>query len=247
MGREIKRVALDFNWALGVIWKGFVNPYRSQECTACKGSGYNPETKRIADDWYDFEGTGREWCHNITQDEVDALIENGRLMDFTHNFVRGKGWTKIEPPPQITAEMVNEWSKHGLAHDAINRGICVETRAKRLGVFGYCPVCNGDGEIYFNDHIKELNENWYEKERYEPPAGEGWQVWETVSEGSPVTPVFPTKEALIEYLVQNGDLWDQKRGDGGWSRKNAEHFVNQGWSPSGVVVDGEYKTPRDGA
>ena len=38
-----------------------------------------------------------------------------------------------------------------------------------------------------------------------------FQVWETVSEGTPVTPPFATKEELIDYLVANGDFWDQKR------------------------------------
>ena len=28
MGREIKRVPLDFDWPLDKPWKGFVNPYR---------------------------------------------------------------------------------------------------------------------------------------------------------------------------------------------------------------------------
>jgi hypothetical protein len=36
----------------------------------------------------------------------------------------------------------------------------------------------------------------------DPPAGEGWQLWETVSEGSPVTPVFPTADGLISHLVE---------------------------------------------
>jgi hypothetical protein len=246
MGREIKRVALDFDWPINVTWKGFVNPYSSQTCSACDGSGHNPETKQISDDWYDFAGTGRKWCYNITQHEVDALIERGRLYDFTHQWTPGKGWQKIEPPPVVTADMVNQWSRHGLGHDSINHWVCVEARAKRLGVYGECPACNGEGQIWFNEHIKELCENWYDNERYEPPAGEGWQVWETVSEGSPVTPVLPTKEALIEYLVQNGDAWDQKRGDGGWERENAKRFVNASYAPSLVVVDGKIRTPRDG-
>jgi hypothetical protein len=43
MGREIKRVALDFEWPLGVmIWLGYHNPYRGLECKACGGSGLNP-------------------------------------------------------------------------------------------------------------------------------------------------------------------------------------------------------------
>ena len=35
-----------------------------------------------------------------------------------------------------------------VGHDAINRWILVETRAKRLGVYGNCALCNGAGHIY---------------------------------------------------------------------------------------------------
>ena len=129
MGREIKRVAIDFNYPLGVVWKGFINPYDSQKCSLCDGSGLNPETKQIEDDWYDFAGTGRKWCYNITQNEVDALIKSNRLYDFTHRFTSGKGWKKIKPQPTVTAEMVNEWSKRGMGHDSFNRMVCVEARA----------------------------------------------------------------------------------------------------------------------
>ena len=34
----------------------------------------------------------------------------------------------------------------------------------------------------------------------EPPEGTGYQLWETVSEGSPVSPVFETKEKLCKWL-----------------------------------------------
>ena len=77
-----------------------------------------------------------------------------------------------------------------------------------------------------------------------------FQVWETVSEGTPVTPPFATKEELVDYLVEHGDFWDQKRGDGGWSREGAERFVGSGWSPSMMVVasaeGNTVLTPRDG-
>jgi len=53
-----------------------------------------------------------------------------------------------------------------------------------------------------------------------------YQVWETVSEGTPVSPPFETKSELIDYLWHNGDFWDQRRGTGPWSRKSAEEFVN---------------------
>lgn len=68
------------------------------------------------------------------------------------------------------------------------------------------------------------------------------QVWQTVSEGSPVTPPFATPEELINYLVENGDFLDQSRvAEGhqktaGWNRENAEAFVKSGWAPSLMVV-----------
>ena len=63
-----------------------------------------------------------------------------------------------------------------------------------------------------------------------------FQVWETVSEGTPVTPPFATREELAEYLAKNGDFWDQKRGDGAWSLERARQFVESGWAPTGIAV-----------
>lgn len=228
MGRLIKRVALDFYWPCNLVWKGYINPYRAQNCDVCEGSGYNPKTKQISDDWYDFEKTGRRWANNITQDEVDALIEHDRLWEFTHTWKKGEGWKPIEPRPVVTSEQVNEWSRRGFGHDAINRHICVEARARRLGVWGACPVCNGEGEIWPSKEVQQLSENWYDDERYEPPTGEGWQLWETVTEGSPISPVFATSDELIEHLVKSG-----------YSREAATQFVRSDkWTPSMVVVNG---------
>ncbi len=33
-------------------------------------------------------------------------------------------------------------------HDGINRSYLIKTRAKRLGVYGLCPECDGNGFIY---------------------------------------------------------------------------------------------------
>ncbi len=73
------------------------------------------------------------------------------------------------------------------------------------------------------------------------------QMYETVSEGTPVSPPFATKEELVNYLVANGDFWDQSRGDGGWDRANAEKFVASGWAPSFMVHDGKISAARDGS
>jgi hypothetical protein len=79
------------------------------------------------------------------------------------------------------------------------------------------------------------------------------QVWETVTEGTPVSPPFETAEELIAYLAENGDFWDQKRckepgweryhggvpGVSAWGIEAATRFVNAGWAPSMVVHDGK--------
>jgi hypothetical protein len=79
-----------------------------------------------------------------------------------------------------------------------------------------------------------------------------YQVYETVSEGTPVTPHFATKAELIDYLVEYGDEWDQKRTaygrqeSAGWSRENATAFVEREWAPSMIISAGVIMEPRDG-
>ena len=87
-----------------------------------------------------------------------------------------------------------------------------------------------------------------EREYYRPYTDEEatwWQVYETVSEGTPVSPPFATPDELIEYLATRGDFWDQKRGDGPWNRAAAERFVKSGWAPSMIVTDGRVVTPKE--
>lgn len=101
-------------------------------------------------------------------------------------------------------------------------------------------------------HYANYGGNAPDVEYYRPnwPAEEmtWWQVFETVSEGTPVTPPFETREELVEYLVENGDFWDQSRRKEGrssmpcepWSRRNAEAFVmGSGWAPSMVIDNGK--------
>jgi hypothetical protein len=73
-----------------------------------------------------------------------------------------------------------------------------------------------------------------------------YQVYETVSEGTPVTPHFATKAELVDYLVAHGDFWDQSRGHGGWKRDAAERFVERAWAPSLIMAGGTVFAPRDG-
>lgn len=54
MGREVKRVPLDFSWPQGAVWGGYINPHgcMSAKCPHCAGSGNSPEAQRLHDLWY---------------------------------------------------------------------------------------------------------------------------------------------------------------------------------------------------
>jgi len=233
MGRELKRVVVNFEWPLHKVWEGFKNPFYKfyRECPFCSGSGVNEATKKIYDDWYAFDDRSKEWSHKITQDEVQALVDHNRLQDFTHTFVKGEGWVKKDPPYIPTAEEVNEWSKKGFGHDGINHWICVETRATRLGVYGKCEFCHGEGELWLKPEYKIKAEEW---EKEEPPSGEWYQMWETVSEGSPISPAFETPEELARWLAEN---------DTSVSRSSYEtwlKFINgPGWAMTMMSIGGE--------
>jgi hypothetical protein len=65
-----------------------------------------------------------------------------------------------------------------------------------------------------------------------------FQLWETVTEGTPVSPPFATKQELAQYLAKHGDFWDEKRGNGGWGIERSSAFCESGWAPSFVIQDG---------
>lgn len=45
----------------------------------------------------------------------------------------------------------------------------------------------------------------------EQPRGRGWQLWETVSEGSPMSPVFESAQALAEWCAENATIYADQR------------------------------------
>lgn len=290
MGRQVKRVSLSFDWPLRQVWRGYVNPHaeRATRCSACGGTGYSPEAKRIADQWYGYvpfdpASTGSkphgpdhpkvralaernvdagryagsvsreylvrreaerlsgmwdgQWCHHLAQADVDALVAADRLWDFTRRprteeqrRALGTGCWMDEPNGhRPTAAEVNEWSLAGFGHDAINRGVCVEARCRREGLPYRCAFCEGDGEVWPSPEVKAASEAW---EPEEPPVGEGWQMWETTSEGSPISPVFATPEELARWLADTGAST--------FGRETATYgqwlgMIRADWAPSAVA------------
>lgn len=261
MGREIKRVPMNFDWPIGTVFGGFLNPFYKQsiKCPQCE-NGYSPEAKRLTDMWYGnapfrpedrgskpfqhfepailemaerhvkmspgFYGSGilatqrearrlcelfnKAWSHHLNEDDVRALIDGNRLWDFTHTWVNGKGWVDKEPKVIPTPREVNEWSLRGMGHDSCNQWICIQAECKRLGYETTCKKCNGSGEMWPSEKIKLQAERW---KPTEPPTGDGWQLWETVSEGSPISPVFTTPELLARWLAESPEYtWQTDKG-----------------------------------
>lgn len=250
MGREVKRVPADFDWPLDKVWTGYQMPddLLPLDCPECECSGYNEATRKIQEDWYDQQAFGvrwwydyktgidgqpagnppwkvfgdcRRWCHSLTQDEVDALVDAGRLWDLTRGKPEGY---------RPTADEVNHWSHYGFGHDAINRHICVEVRAKRLGVYGDCYVCKGEGHLWRYEGQKEAYDAWT---RTHPPTGEAYQIWETVTEGSPISPPFLKPEDLAAWMVKHPRGMDRETTYEQWLA-----FIRRGGSAPSLVVDG---------
>lgn len=262
MGRKIMRVPLDFNHPLNEVWPGYLRPDELDlpACPDCRyderhSTGYSPEAHAISSTFYPhqivsagawpcaWERAGRlAWCDKIGQAEVDHLIAEGRLQKLvtrkpTEDNQRDWEWISV---PRTAAE-VNAANRPGhrrsfaapdnLDHDGINRHILIQFRCQQLGIPLECPTCAGVCDVGTEEQ-RAAAEAW---EATEPPTGEGWQLWETVSEGSPISQVFPTAEELAAWMSSPDYAWGISNGSG-LSYADALAFVQAGWAPTMVAT-----------
>lgn len=243
MSREIKRVALDFKWPSSKVWEGFVLPerLRGEKCPDC-------ENGQSHSGW---------WLQNLSN-RMDMLVqdigeqERGKNMHpwlsndpypqghfENHRFVIDRPTEDIVDFMMGLAEFIGENdtperlknSFRGSSH-VVLRALCKASGIKNPFV---CKTCDGRGTLEKYAGQFEEADNWKE---YEPPVGEGWQLWESVSEGSPISGVFATSGQLVDHLSTVGD-------DTGtiWNRESAESFVKAGWVPSGIITSEGVFTP----
>lgn len=173
-----------------------------------------------------------QWSCHLIQADVDALVEADRLHDLTSEWTPGVGWKKRDGVV-VTADQVNAWSLSCMGHDSINNWICVKARCERNGDLVTCAVCNGSAEWWPSPELKEKAETW---EKTEPPTGEGYQIWETVSECSPVSPAFARPEDLAAWMVANDDSITSDNDFETWMK-----FIDVGWAPSMVSSGPHFK------
>lgn len=176
--RVIQKDWKDHDWALdeyNEIANFYFEVYRkNHNCPHCDGTGLNKKTHQLSEDWYDFAHTGRRWSEKLTDVEVLALAKAGRLHNFTKERFyfddesqKWMGWKDkvkvvLDEMPQLpTAEEVNQIARgKGIGHDAINRWVCIEARAKHLGFYGHCEHCES-GVIYDEDNARVALQLWY--------------------------------------------------------------------------------------
>ena len=98
-------------------------------------------------------------------------------------------------------------------------GHFIDTLTTCIGVDGdykYCEQCKMAAKIkgvpivecgcpdwdgYLNEPIEKI------KELLAPPEGEGYQLWSTTSEGSPISPVFATLDELCAWCADNATVF----------------------------------------
>lgn len=95
---------------------------------------------------------------------------------------------------------------------------CPRTREAYEEQYGHRPEIENNGEGF-------CYRTW------RPEEGTWYQVWQTVSEGSPVTPPFETKVGLADYLATHGTFWDKTP----WDFNAALRFIEAGWAPTMIA------------
>ena len=101
--------------------------------------------------------------------------------------------------------------------------IAVRARCVREGFDDTCPACQGHGSTEAYEGQRAEAEAW---ESTGPPEGDDWQLWETVSEGSPISPVFADSDELAAWMS------DDARGRDQVSFAVAAKFISEGWVPT---------------
>ena len=211
MGRELKRVPLDFDWPLKKRWDGYLNPYWKHHCPekdkTCvmgntAGKAWLEAILRLlllaADDAECPEEyrKDRTWPHPYLQKMATAPQTQGEHDKETRCWTRLP--TLIPPTPDIAEIVQGLAGREGCSSSnlwAVSRRII--SAAGLTEDWGVCPVCGG--HAVHPDYL-ERYEAW---EPTEPPEGEGYQLWETTSEGSPASPVFESLDKLCAWCEKN--------------------------------------------
>lgn len=237
---KIRRVPLNFDWPLNKVWGGFIMPdtLRLPPCPDCnhegfRSSGYSVQAWAIMATFYalDVPEPMRNqiaWHDKITQREVDHLLKKDRLRTLVYDDAGKHEWVS---QPLTAAEVNARQARMGLdSHDSSNQHILVQFRCKRLGIDLLCATCEGRTTLGTPEQ-KAAHKAW---KPTRIPKGKGWQAWEDVSEGSPISAVFETREGIVHWFTTEDSIWGVRRTP--LTRAQAEALVGTGTSVGSFVT-----------
>jgi len=209
MGRTLKRVPLDFDWPQDKVWDGYLNPYLEHRCPSSNcihGSTVDAEwliaVLRMlfvaADDALYVEGPP----------QPRRVFPHPWLQEFPLAPMMGPRETVVAVPGpelvQLTDALAGRGHRSPFGHDSTDiwRAMHKIVQAADLPEdWGTCKVCGGSG---FDPAYDDERDAW---QKTEPPEGVGYQLWETTSEGSPISPVFESLDALCAWCEENATVF----------------------------------------
>jgi hypothetical protein len=208
---------MDFNHPIGELWHGFVNPHY-KKCPTCDGAGTTTAMQRLEDlvSLLMLSGDDAQLgkCHpyfcEAPLHRTARVVPSADMMALTGGLA-GRGPTQP------------------VGHDAIDRWSATRKIITAAGVpekWGTCPDCDGDG---IAADTRQQYEAWTS---YEPPTGDGWQLWSTTTEGHPMSPVCATPEALAKWLADTGA---SSFGSSTATYDQWLAMITAGWAPSMVA------------
>lgn len=228
MGRELKRVALDFDWPKGKVWKGFINPHYKK----CPEDGLTC-----------FNGENAAAYYLLQLTEMFAVVASSALKGKTHRYCLTLPYKSEHPefavqPKEIRDRFVDLFKKISgsekdpfmgfQGHDLFWKLLDLAGIERKEGPDGknpayewtHCLVCHGEG---VDPAVKKEYDEWKE---YEPPKGDGFQLWETTSEGSPISPVFKTLDELCAWAEKKASTFgDSKTTAAQWKKMLGDGLV----------------------
>jgi hypothetical protein len=210
MSREVRRVPLD--------WKHPTepNPYWLEQGMSRRRRGA-PESKLHgpAELFVSLLDGYSERLADWEQEHTDLLARTGHewTWHLEYNLTGYQGRDDSEP----VAHPFYQWSADGMTE---------------------IPVTIRDADHLYELLVPKHAEEKPAPQHYMPewPGHDdlGWCLYETVSEGTPVTPVFATAEELIDHLATVGQDWNQEP----MRRAAAESLVRSGSSLGSLIVIG---------
>jgi hypothetical protein len=251
----MKRVPLDFDWPLNKVWKGYINPNHKPCPANChRGMTYaaawveaiarflglmgsqaveEPRFEEIRARgvlcphpyFEEFSQAPRFELPRDVSEKIRAEPDQAtrmRMLNAHYAVSPPKLLPFTEGIADFIAGLAGKRPQGGLLSSDTNYDIY----RKLLEVAGLpegwdtCKVCGGDA---LDPAVKEAYEAW---KSYEPPTGEGYQLWETTSEGSPTSPVFKTMDELCAWCETNATTFGSaKTSAAEWKRMLEKDFV----------------------